>query len=108
MTISQEEIFGPVMGISRFTSIDEVINRSNKHIYGLGAAVFTENLSKAHSVANRVRAGTVYVNCYDIFDASAPFGGYKQSGHGRELGPSGLELYLEDKTVILPVYPNSK
>ena len=108
MTISQEEIFGPVMGISKFHDIEESLLRANKHIYGLGAAVFTENLSKAHSVANRLRAGTVYINCYDVFDTSAPFGGFKQSGHGRELGPSGLDLYLEGKTVILPVYPNSK
>lgn len=74
MTIAKEEIFGPVMGISKFSTLEEAVKRANHHMYGLGAAVFTENLSKAHSVANRIRAGTVYLNCYDVFDASAPFG----------------------------------
>jgi len=103
MKIFQEEIFGPVMSISKFSSIDEVVKRSNKTKYGLGAAVMTRDIAKAHSIANKLRAGTVYINSYDVFDVAAPFGGYKESGHGRELGEYGLEQYTEVKTVIVPL-----
>jgi len=101
MTIAQEEIFGPVMSILKFKSIDEVVDRANKNMYGLAAAVWTKDITKAHAIADSVRAGTVWVNCYDVFDAAAPFGGFKQSGIGRELGEYGLANYTEVKTVTV-------
>ncbi|MFO0905907.1 MAG: aldehyde dehydrogenase family protein [Pirellulales bacterium] len=101
MLIAQEEIFGPVMSIIPFDSLDEVVARANRTTYGLAAAVWTRDLSKAHTLAARVRAGTVWVNCYDVFDAAAPFGGFKQSGIGRELGEYGLRNYTEVKTVTI-------
>ena len=101
MKIAQEEIFGPVMSIMKFKDMDELVDRANKTIYGLAAAVWTRDIGKAHHVANNVRAGTVWVNCYDVFDAAAPFGGFKESGIGRELGEYGLHQYSEVKTVTV-------
>jgi aldehyde dehydrogenase (NAD+) len=101
MQIAEEEIFGPVMSIIKFKNMDEVIERANRTIYGLAAAVWTRDIGKAHAIANNVRAGTVWVNCYDVFDAAAPFGGFKQSGLGRELGEYGLQQYTEVKTVTV-------
>jgi len=101
MKIAQEEIFGPVMSILKFKDINEVVERANKSLYGLAAAVWTKDITKAHAIADGVRAGTVWVNCYDVFDAAAPFGGYKQSGIGRELGEYGLSNYTEVKTVTI-------
>ena len=101
MKIAKEEIFGPVMNVLKFKNLDEVVERSNRTAYGLAAAVWTKDISKAHRIANSLRAGTVWVNCYDVFDAAAPFGGYKQSGIGRELGEYALELYTEVKTVTV-------
>ena len=101
MRIAKEEIFGPVMSIIKFKDLDEVVERSNRSEYGLAAAVWTRDISKAHAIANRVRAGTIWVNCYDVFDAAAPFGGFKQSGIGRELGEYGLQQYSEVKTVTI-------
>jgi aldehyde dehydrogenase (NAD+) len=101
MKIAEEEIFGPVMSIIKFRDMDELVDRANKTMYGLAAGVWTRDISKAHSVANSVRAGTVWVNCYDVFDAGAPFGGFKQSGIGRELGEYGLQQYTEIKTVTV-------
>ncbi len=101
MTIAREEIFGPVMTILKFKSIDEVAARANNTAYGLAAAVWTKDISKAHAIADSVRAGTVWVNCYDVFDAGAPFGGFKQSGIGRELGEYSLSNYTEIKTVTV-------
>ena len=101
MKISEEEIFGPVMSIIKFKDMSEVIDRANKTMYGLAAAVWTRDIGKAHAIANSVRAGTVWVNCYDVFDAAAPFGGFKQSGIGRELGEYGLQQYTEVKTVTV-------
>src|ERR1700704_5052361 len=101
MKIAQEEIFGPVMSILKFKDINEVVERANKSLYGLAAAVWTKDITKAHAIADGVRAGTVWVNCYDVFDAAAPFGGYKQSGIGRELGEYGLSNYTEVKTVTV-------
>jgi aldehyde dehydrogenase (NAD+) len=101
MKIAQEEIFGPVMSILKFKDMDELVDRANRTIYGLAAAVWTRDIGKAHHVANNVRAGTVWVNCFDVFDAAAPFGGFKQSGLGRELGEYGLQQYSEIKTVTV-------
>uniref|UniRef100_A0A9J8DHA0 aldehyde dehydrogenase (NAD(+)) n=1 Tax=Cyprinus carpio carpio TaxID=630221 RepID=A0A9J8DHA0_CYPCA len=103
MTIAREEIFGPVMQILKFKSLDEVIERANDSKYGLAAAVFTQNIDKAHYISNGLRAGTVWINCYDVFGAQAPFGGYKASGIGRELGEYGLDNYTEVKTVTIKV-----
>lgn len=101
MQIAQEEIFGPVLSVLPFQNLEEVVQRANQTSYGLAAAVWTRDISKAHAIANRVRAGTVWVNCYDVFDAAAPFGGFKQSGIGRELGEYGLANYTEVKTVTV-------
>jgi len=101
MKIAKEEIFGPVMSIIKFKSVDEIIKRANATMYGLAAAVWTRDITKAHAIANGIRAGTVWVNCYDVFDAAAPFGGFKQSGIGRELGEYGLQQYSEVKTVTI-------
>ncbi|CAN5561554.1 aldehyde dehydrogenase family protein [soil metagenome] len=101
MKIAREEIFGPVMNILKFKNVDEVVRRGNQTFYGLAAAVWTKDIQKAHRMANSLRAGTVWVNCYDVFDAAAPFGGYKMSGQGRELGEYALEMYSEVKTVYI-------
>ncbi|MFQ5411810.1 MAG: aldehyde dehydrogenase family protein, partial [Phycisphaerae bacterium] len=101
MKIAQEEIFGPVLSVMKFRDTDEVIQRANRSAYGLAAAVWTKDIEKAMRISNSVRAGTVWVNCYDVFDAAAPFGGFKQSGIGRELGEYGLEEYTEVKTVTI-------
>ena len=101
MKIAKEEIFGPVMSIIPFKNLDEVIARANRTDYGLAAAVWTRDIQKAHAIANGVRAGTVWVNCYNVLDTRAPFGGFKQSGVGRELGEYGLQQYPEVKTVIV-------
>jgi len=103
MKIAKEEIFGPVMSIMKFKNIDDVMKRANANPYGLGAAIFTNDVSKVHSIAAKLRAGTVYVNCYDVFDAALPFGGFKISGIGRELGSYGLDNYTEVKTVIVNI-----
>jgi aldehyde dehydrogenase (NAD+) len=101
MKIAREEIFGPVMSIMKFRDVEEVIARANNTTYGLTAAVWTRDIGKAHSIANNVRAGTIWVNCFDVFDAAAPFGGFKQSGIGREMGEYALQQYTEVKTVTV-------
>jgi len=101
MKIAREEIFGPVMSIIRFKNLDEVIERANRTTYGLAAGVWTRDVGKALAIANNVRAGTVWVNCYNVVDNAAPFGGFKQSGIGRELGEYGLQQYTEVKTVTV-------
>ena len=101
MKIACEEIFGPVMTIIPFKDIDEVIERGNRSMYGLAAAVWTRDIAKAHRMAAELKAGTVWVNCYDVFDAAAPFGGFKMSGIGRELGEYALRNYTEVKTVTV-------
>ncbi|GCB75760.1 hypothetical protein scyTo_0016469, partial [Scyliorhinus torazame] len=103
MIIAREEIFGPVMQILKFKNMEEVIERANNTIYGLAAAVFTNDINKANYVSQGLRAGTVWINCYDVLGAQAPFGGYKASGTGRELGEYGLEAYTEVKTVTVKI-----
>ena len=99
MKVVQEEIFGPVVCAEPFTDVEDVIQKANNNIYGLAAAVWTKDLSKAHRIAAELRAGTVWINCHNIFDAALPFGGYKQSGWGREMGHEALDLYTEVKSV---------
>lgn len=101
MAIAKEEIFGPVLSVLTFDDKEDMIKRANNTMFGLAAAVWTRDISNAHDYASRVRAGTVWVNCYDVFDAAAPFGGFKMSGHGRELGEEGLRAYTENKTVTI-------
>ncbi len=101
MAIAREEIFGPVMSIIPFRSLHDVVDRANSSIYGLAAAVWTRDIKKAHTVAHSMQAGTVFVNCYNVLDTRAPFGGFKQSGIGRELGEYGLQQYTEVKTVTV-------
>ncbi len=101
MDIAQKEIFGPVMSVLKFSDMDEVIQRGNNTFYGLAAAVWTNDLKRAHHMAARLRAGTVWVNCYDVLDTAAPFGGFKMSGMGRELGIRGMDAYTENKTVTV-------
>ncbi|MCG3138624.1 MAG: NADP/NAD-dependent aldehyde dehydrogenase PuuC [Phycisphaerae bacterium] len=99
MRIAQEEIFGPVVAVQKFKNPQEVTRVANDTIFGLAAAVWTRDISKAHRIANEVRAGTVWINCYNTFDSAAPFGGYKYSGMGRELGVDSVYAYTEVKTV---------
>jgi len=101
MTICKEEIFGPVQVIQKFKTVDEVIKRANKNTYGLAGAVFTQSLDRATYISNSLRAGTVWINCYDALDCQSPFGGYKMSGIGRELGEYALRNYTEVKTVTI-------
>jgi aldehyde dehydrogenase (NAD+) len=101
MKIAKDEIFGPVMNILSFKDYDEVVKRGNQTYFGLAAAIWTRDIKKAHRLAATLRAGTVWINCYDVFDAAAPFGGYKMSGIGRELGEYALANYTEVKTVTV-------
>ena len=100
MTIAKEEIFGPVMSILKFDTIDEVIHRANSSHFGLGAGIVGKNMEDIFKLTKELRAGQVYVNCYDVFQPTTPFGGFKDSGIGRELGPHALKSYLETKTII--------
>jgi phenylacetaldehyde dehydrogenase len=101
MSIVREEIFGPVVVAEPFTKAEEVLPRANATEYGLAAAVWTKDISKAHRIASELKAGTVWVNCYNVFDSALPFGGYKQSGWGREMGHAVLELYTQTKAVVI-------
>jgi acyl-CoA reductase-like NAD-dependent aldehyde dehydrogenase len=99
MTIAREEIFGPVLSVIPFRSVEDGIAQGNQTAYGLAAAVWTRDVSKALKAAKAIRAGTVWVNAYNLFDAALPFGGFKESGFGREMGSVGLDHYTEVKTV---------
>jgi aldehyde dehydrogenase (NAD+) len=101
MAIACDEIFGPVLSVIKFHETEEAVQRANTTDFGLAAAVWTKDIAKAHSIAHRLRAGTVWINCYDVFDAAAPFGGFKASGIGRELGEKALDNYTEMKTVTV-------
>ncbi len=99
MKVVQEEIFGPVVVAMPFSDPEEIVPRANDNVYGLAAGVWTQDISKAHRVAENLQAGTVWINCYNIFDAALPFGGYKQSGWGREMGHEVLNNYTQTKAV---------
>jgi phenylacetaldehyde dehydrogenase len=99
MRVVQEEIFGPVVVAAPFDSLDDIAATANDSPYGLGAGIWTKDISKANLLAKKIRAGTVWINCYNVFDAALPFGGYKQSGWGREMGHEALEAYTEVKAV---------
>jgi aldehyde dehydrogenase (NAD+) len=99
MSVAQEEIFGPVVCAIAFDSMDDLKRQANDTIYGLSAGVWTRDIGKAHRMAKEIKAGTIWVNCYNCFDAASPFGGFKQSGFGRELGKYALELYTQVKSV---------
>ena len=103
MKVVQEEIFGPVVAAIPFDNPEELVGRANDSIYGLAAGIWTHDISKAHRTAALLRAGTVWINCYNIFDAALPFGGYKQSGWGREMGKDVLNLYTQTKAVCARV-----
>ncbi|UOQ92132.1 aldehyde dehydrogenase family protein [Halobacillus shinanisalinarum] len=99
MTIAQEEIFGPVVVAMPYSTIDEAVTRANSSPYGLAAGLWTEDLKRAHKISRKLKAGTVWVNCYNLTNAAAPFGGYKESGFGREMGSYALDNYTEVKSV---------
>jgi len=101
MDIIQQEIFGPVVCAIPFKDGDDLITKANDSVYGLAAACFTNDLNKALTTAKQLRAGTVWVNCYNIFDAALPFGGYKQSGWGREMGEEALSNYTQTKSICI-------
>lgn len=103
MQIATDEIFGPVQSILKYRDLDEVIQRANATRYGLAAGVFTKNINTANTLTRALKAGTVWVNCFDVFDAAIPFGGFKESGHGREKGIYGLNNYLQVKAVVTPL-----
>jgi len=105
MTIAREEIFGPVLAAIAFADIDEAIATANASEYGLAAAVWTKDIKKAHYVARKLQAGTVWINTYNIYDTAAPFGGYKQSGFGREMSVHALEHYTQVKSVWVDLNP---
>ncbi|MER7128279.1 aldehyde dehydrogenase family protein [Streptosporangium saharense] len=104
MRLVREEIFGPVVVASPFSDLDEIAAQANDTVYGLGAGIWTRDISKAHALAGRIRAGTIWINCYNVFDAALPFGGYKQSGWGREMGHQALDAYTEVKSVCTQLH----
>ena len=101
MKVVREEIFGPVLVVEKFKNFDEVAALANATPFGLGAGIYTSNVSTAHRAAKVIKAGNVWVNCYGFTDKTMPFGGYKQSGWGREGGYDGMDAFLEKKAVYM-------
>jgi len=99
MRVAQEEIFGPVTSVITFDNDDDLIRQANETIYGLSAGIWTKDITRAHRFAKAVKAGVIWINTYNMFNAASPFGGYKQSGYGREMGRHALELYTQVKSV---------
>ncbi|MBF0491125.1 MAG: aldehyde dehydrogenase family protein, partial [Candidatus Omnitrophica bacterium] len=108
MTIAQEEVFGPVLCVMSFTNKEEAIHIANDSKYGLASMIWTSDLTKANEVACRLRCGTVWINTYGAFPNETPFGGYKQSGFGRELGKEGLLEYTQVKHIAIDQTPGGK
>ncbi|KAM1061869.1 hypothetical protein ACFX14_026180 [Malus domestica] len=104
MLIAKDEIFGPVMALMKFKTIEEAIKKANNSKYGLAAGIITKDLNVANTVSRSIRAGIIWINCYLAFDGDCPYGGYKMSGFGRELGLQGLHKYLHTKSVVTPIY----
>jgi aldehyde dehydrogenase (NAD+) len=105
MTIAREEIFGPVLAVIEFADADEAVVKANDCDYGLAAGIWTRDIKKAHRVARDLQAGTVWINTYNVYDTAAPFGGYKQSGFGREMGKHALSHYTQTKTIWVDLNP---
>ncbi|XP_015168093.1 aldehyde dehydrogenase family 2 member B7, mitochondrial-like [Solanum tuberosum] len=103
MLIAQDDIFGPVQSILKFKDLDEMVRRDNSSQYGLAAGVFSQNIDTANTLARASRVGMVWINCFDTFNSTIPFGGYKMSGQGREKGEYGLRNYLQVKSVVTPL-----
>ena len=101
LQIVREEVFGPVLVTDSFDDLDEVAAKANDSVYGLSASIWTENLTTAHALARKLQAGSILINAGGGLDPNLPFGGYKQSGWGREFGEDGLELYLQTKSVLI-------
>ncbi len=101
MAIARDEIFGPVVSVLPFRDVVDVAPRANDTTYGLAAAIWTKDIDKAHLLAKKIKAGTVWINCYHVVDTTTPFGGFKMSGQGRENGEAALEHYTETKTVTV-------
>lgn len=99
--VAREEIFGPVLTVMSWTEIDELVLRANDSPYGLAAGLWTRDLRSAHRVAAQLKAGSVWINCWNVVDPSSPFGGYKQSGWGREMGKNVIDAYTETKSVFV-------
>ena len=97
--IAKEEIFGPVLATIRFKDAEDAVAKANATVYGLAAAVWTRDISKAHRIAKSIKAGTVWINTYNLYDPALPFGGFKESGFGRDQGKDALEKYTQTKSV---------